>query len=276
MTAGSARQAIAMAHSRTGWLPVLSASILLAASPSFAHEATEVDLALVLAVDASSSMDEEEQSLQRRGYVEAFRSPMVHDAIRRGNLGRIAVVYVDWSDASDQRIVVPWTVIGNREQAMVFAGALEGKPTRRTYGGTSISGALAFSRRLLMSAPFEAARNAIDISGDGKNNHGPSVAQARGAVLLQGIAINGLPLLLNKPERSPDPWNEVERYYRDCVIGGVGAFEIPAFTISQFADAIRLKLIREIAAPSPAAYDMPAFATPAVDCREEVGNGSMR
>ena len=118
---------------RVWWL-VLTAAALLIGSPSFAHEATEVDLALVLAVDVSSSMDSDEQDLQRQGYVNALRSAMVLGAIRSGRTGRIAVIYVDWSDAFDQRIVVPWTVIGDHEQATIFARALEEKATRMARG----------------------------------------------------------------------------------------------------------------------------------------------
>ena len=128
-------------------------------------------------------MDSDEQDLQRQGYVNALRSATVLGAIRSGRTGRIAVIYVDWSDAFDQRIVVPWTVIGDQEQATIFARALEEKPTRVARGATSISGAIDFGRRLLMTAPFVAARKVIDISGDGKNNHGASVAQARSATL---------------------------------------------------------------------------------------------
>src|SRR5690349_11682319 len=167
---------------RCWWLAVAPAALLFS-SPDWAHGPIDVDLALVLAVDVSSSMDAEEQDLQRRGYVDAFRSTSVLSAIRSGSVGRIAVIYVDWSDAVDQRIVVPWTVIGDSEQAVIFARTLEERPTRSALGATSISGALDFGRRLLMTAPYLAARKVIDISGDGKNNHGASVAQARAATL---------------------------------------------------------------------------------------------
>jgi|SoiMethySBSTD1v2_1073268.scaffolds.fasta_scaffold265371_2 uncharacterized protein DUF1194 len=260
---------------RVWWL-VLTAAALLIGSPSFAHEATEVDLALVLAVDVSSSMDSDEQDLQRQGYVNALRSAMVLGAIRSGRTGRIAVIYVDWSDAFDQRIVVPWTVIGDHEQATIFARALEEKATRMARGATSISGAIDFGRRLLMTAPFVAARKVIDISGDGKNNHGASVAQARSATLFQDITINGLPLVFKNRDRPPDLWNDVEHYYRDCVIGGVGAFMVPVYRTAQFADAIRDKLVREIASPAPDPAFAGANSEPRVDCREGAGKGPMR
>ena len=257
------------------WLACVAAALLIGSS-SFAYEPTEVDLALVLAVDVSSSMDADEQDLQRQGYVAAFRSAAVLGAIRSGRIGRIAVIYVDWSDAFDQRIVVPWTVIGDREQATIFARTLEEKPTRNSLGATSISGAIDLGRRLLMTAPYLAARKVIDISGDGRNNHGASVAQARSATLFQDITINGLPLIFKSRGRQPDPWSDVERYYRDCVIGGVGAFMVPVYRAAQFADAIRDKLVREIASPAPDPTLARVNSVSRLDCREGAGKGSMR
>jgi hypothetical protein len=253
----------------------LAAAALLLSSHGFAHAQPEVDLALVLAVDASSSMDADEADLQRQGYVEAFRSATVQNAIRGGTNGRIAVIYMDWSDAFDQRIVVPWTLIAEAEQATVFAKRLEEKPTRRAPGATSISGAIDFGRHLLMTAPFKPARKVIDISGDGRNNHGRPVAQARGATVLQGITINGLPLVFKRPDGPLDLWN-VERYYRDCVIGGMGAFIIAVHDASHIAEAIRFKLVREIASPSSEPLIELAQGEPPMDCREGASNRSMR
>jgi hypothetical protein len=262
-------------QSRAAWRSGLIAAALLLGSHGFAYAQSEIDLALVLAVDASSSMDADEVDLQRQGYVEAFRSAAVLNAIRSGTSGRIAVIYVDWSDAFDQRIVVPWTLIGEAEQAMVFAKRLEEKPTRRAPGATSISGAIDFGRHLLMTAPFEPTRRVIDISGDGTNNHGRPVAQARGVTVLQGITINGLPLVFKRPDGPLDLWN-VGRYYRDCVIGGMGAFIIPVHDVSHFAEAIRFKLVREIASPSSEPLIKLAEGVPLMDCREGASNRSMR
>jgi len=265
-----------MSRPDCGWWLALVPAVLLVGSSASARDPMDVDLALVLAVDVSSSMDAEEQDLQRRGYVDAFRSAAVLSAIRGGGIGRIAVIYGDWSDAFDQRIVVPWTVIGDGEQAMGFARTLEEKPTRSALGATSISGALDFGRRLLMTSPYPATRRVIDISGDGKNNHGASVARARAATLFEDITINGLPLVFKNRDRPPDLWNDVERYYRDCVIGGFGAFTIPVFRAAQFADAIRDKLVREIAAPVPDPALARASGEPPVDCREGAVNKSRR
>ena len=253
----------------------LVAAVLLFGSHGLAHAQPEVDLALVLAVDASSSMDADEAELQRQGYVEAFRSAAVQNAIRSGTSGRIAVIYVDWSDALDQRIVVPWTLIGEEEEAMAFAKRLEVKPTRRASGATSVSGAIDFGRHLLMTAPFESTRKVIDISGDGTNNHGRPVAQARGATVLQGITINGLPLVFKRPDGPLDLWN-VGRYYHDCVIGGMGAFIIPVHAATHFAEAIRFKLVREIASPALEPLFKLAEGEPLMDCREGASNRSMR
>jgi hypothetical protein len=240
-----------------------------------AQAQTEVDLALVLAVDASSSMDEDEQNLQRQGYADAFRSPLVQRAIRSGALGRIAVIYMDWAEDFDQRIVVPWSLIGDEEQALIFAGRLEKQPIRRDLGATSISGAIDFARRLLSSVPFEAARKVIDISGDGRNNHGQPVAEARERALLQGITINGLPLVFRRLDGLWDS-TDIGRYYHDCVIGGAGAFSVPVANAANFAEAIRIKLMREIALPAAQPRIRLAQDEPPTDCREGASNRSMR
>jgi hypothetical protein len=170
---------------------------------SSAKAQSEVDLALVLAVDISNSMDPEEQELQRQGFVEAFRSPLVHNAIGSGMLGRIAVVYLEWAGPTIQYVTVPWTEIGGPEDALSFADRLARAPIRRGPR-TSISGAIDASMKLLSESSAEAVRRVIDISGDGVNNLGRSIIQAREEALAQGIVINGLPLLLNRPTNSWD------------------------------------------------------------------------
>jgi len=220
-------------------LPFLVSS----SGPSWA--ATEVDLALVLAVDISNSMDREEQELQRRGFVEAFRSPQVHDAITGGALGRIAVVYMEWAASYRRNVVVSWTVVDGPEGAAVFANRLEQAPIDRGPR-TSISGAIDYSVELLRDSGVEAVRQVIDISGDGANNQGRTVTEARNEALAKGITINGLPIML---KRASSYWDvaELDLYYRDCVIGGPGAFLVPVRERHQFAEAIRTKIIREIA-----------------------------
>ena len=230
-------------------LLLVAAAVALVVAPLPASADEEVDLALVLAVDISYSMDPEEQALQRDGFVEAFRSPLVHDAIRRGTLGRIAVVYGEWAANFEQKVIVPWTVVDNPESAMAFAGRLAAVPTRRGPR-TSVSGAIDFGVRLLGQSGVEATRRVIDISGDGANNQGRPVTEARDEAVAQGITINGLPIML---KRATSYWDvtELDVYYRDCVIGGPGAFTVPVRERDQFPQAIKTKIIMEIAGLAP-------------------------
>jgi hypothetical protein len=225
---------------------------------SSAKAQTEVDLALVLAVDISNSMDPEEQELQRRGFVEAFRSPLVHNAIGSGMLGRIAVIYLEWAGPTIQYVTVPWTEIGGPEDSLSFADRLSQAPIRRGPR-TSISGALDASLKLLRESNVETVRRVIDVSGDGANNMGRSITQARDEALAQGVVINGLPLLLKRQANSWDV-NNLDDYYRDCVIGGPGAFMIPVRERHQFAEAIKTKIIREIAGVAPEVLIVPTQA----------------
>ena len=236
-----------MRYARRALLVLAAVSLFVAPLQAAADE--EVDLALVIAVDISFSMDPEEQALQREGFVEAFRSPVVHEAIRRGTLGRIAVVYAEWAANFEQKIIVPWTVIDNPESAMAFAGRLEAQPTRRGPR-TSVSGAIDFGVRLLDKSGVEATRRVIDISGDGANNQGRPVTQARDEAVAQGLTINGLPIML---KRATSYWDvtELDVYYRDCVIGGPGAFTVPVRERDQFPNAIKTKIIMEIAGLVP-------------------------
>jgi hypothetical protein len=236
-----------MRYARRALLVLAAVSLLAAPLAAAADE--DVDLALVLAVDISFSMDPEEQALQREGFVEAFRSPIVHEAIRRGTLGRIAVVYAEWAANFEQKIIVPWTVIENPESAMAFAGRLEAQPTRRGPR-TSVSGAIDFGVRLLGKSGVEATRRVIDISGDGANNQGRPVTAARDEAVAQGVTINGLPIML---KRATSYWDvtELDVYYRDCVIGGPGAFTVPVRERDQFPQAIKTKIIMEIAGLMP-------------------------
>lgn len=208
-------------------------------------QGTDVDVALVLAVDVSFSMDPEEQRVQREGYVAAFRSDAVQGAVRQGLLGRIAVTYVEWAGVDSQFVVVPWTVIGTSEDAERFADRLARVPPRRAVW-TSIAGVLDFSVGLLREAKFEATRRVIDVSGDGPNNQGRAITRARDDATAAGIVINGLPLMIHAltgPYDIPD----LDLYYRDCVIGGLGAFMVPVREAAEFAKAIRTKIVREVA-----------------------------
>jgi hypothetical protein len=200
---------------------------------------TSVDLALVLAVDASGSVDDYRFGLQQRGYADAFRSPRVIKAIRSGAAQAIAVTMVQWTGPAMQRHVIGWTVVRDEASAHLFADLIETTPRQLYGGGTSISGAIDFSRLLLIQAPLASMRRVIDISGDGANNRGRPAADARDDAVKDNIGINGLPILALEPF--------LDRYYYDNVIGGPGAFMIPAESYETFADAVIKKLIMEIA-----------------------------
>ena len=222
--------------------------------------ATAVDLELVIAVDVSRSMDQEEFLLQRRGYIEAIRHPDFVAAATAGRQGRIALTYFEWSGRLYQKIVVPWRLIDGTEAAEHFAAALEGRPPD-IGRGTSLSAAIAFGGGLFEANGYDGARRVIDISGDGPNNYGPPVAEARDAAVAEGIVVNGLPVLIR-----PSPIvADIVRYYRDCVIGGPGSFVLPVRRLEEFAEAIRRKLILEVAA-LPEATIIPVAAVEPTDC----------
>jgi hypothetical protein len=226
---------------------------------------TEVDLALVLAVDVSLSMDPEEQRVQREGYVAAFRSEAVQSAIRQGLIGRIAVTYVEWAGVGSRYVVVPWTVVGTAAEAERFADRLTGASPKRAIW-TSISAALDFSVELLRVAGVEPTRRVIDVSGDGPNNQGRDVTQARDDAVAAGIVINGLPLMISAPT-GPYDIPDLDLYYRDCVIGGPGAFMVPVREVAEFATAIRTKIVREVAdAAVPALPIVPVQAFSRARC----------
>ena len=226
-----------------------------------AAEPVPVDLQLVIAVDVSASMERDEFLLQRAGYVAAIAHSDFIRAVLSGDNRRIALTYVEWADSDRQKVVVPWRLIDSAASARAFAAALNVEPFVDEHG-TSISSALTFSAGLYANDGFTGPRRVIDISGDGPNNYGPPVTEARDQVVGQGIVINGLPILI-----SPSPiFPAMDRYYADCVIGGPGAFMLPISTASEFALAIRLKLIQEIAGRPAAPHVVPVRATPPVDC----------
>jgi hypothetical protein len=271
---------------RSNPLRLLFAMVLLSSSApltevtavSAANGPVDVDLELILAVDISDSMNPEEQRLQRDGYASAFRHPDIVAAIQSGGIGRIAVLYLEWAGPAYQRVGVPWTIIGNSEDAYSVADALAALPFK-TKPGTSISASFLLAGELFASAKQRTSRQVIDISGDGVNNSGPPVAPIRALLVSKGIIINGLPIVL--PNGAGDsnmsfgsPF--LERYYEDCVIGGSGAFIIGVEGMSRFATALRRKLVMEIAGRaeglSPAAYVPPPNShTDCEDISEHVG-----
>jgi hypothetical protein len=212
-----------------------------------------VDLELVLAVDVSRSVDQEEAVLQRTGYVSAFKHPSVIGAVTSGQLGRIAVVYFEWGEYGNTNLVIDWTLIKDKASAEDFADRLRKSP-RLVARRTSISGAMDIGAALFDANNFSGKRRVVDISGDGANNSGDLVDVARDRAIAMGITINGLPILNERAGPSGRPQIEgLDLYYRDCVIGGPGAFHIVARDFKDFARAVLRKLILEIAGLSPPA-----------------------
>ena len=217
-----------------------TAATLPLAGIGVAHAETTVDLLLVLAVDASGSVSRDRFELQKEGYAAAFRHPRVLRAIRNGAAQGIAITMMQWTGPSLQAVVVPWTVVTNEASALALAAAIDASPRRLFGGGTSISGAIDTSAALIATAPYQAVRRIIDVSGDGQNNGGRPAASARDDAVARGIRINGLPILAIEPD--------LDVNYREHVIGGPGAFMIPVKSYDDFAEAILMKLILEIAA----------------------------
>lgn len=208
-----------------------------------------VDIELVLAVDVSLSMSPDELEIQRHGYAAALTHDHVLQAIADGVYGKIAVTYVEWAGTTWQHVIVPWTVIANRADAERVVAQLSAHPpgsARRT----SISGALEFGSDLFAESGFQGVKRVIDISGDGPNNQGAPVDITRDAVVKQGIVINGLPLMTRGGFTGAFDVNNLDRYYSDCVIGGPGSFMIPVNDWTQFPEAIRRKLVLELAGPA--------------------------
>jgi hypothetical protein len=232
--------------------------------PGDAAAKQAVDLELVIATDVSYSIDEAEATLQREGIAQAFRSGEVIRAIASGMLGRIGVAYIDYSSRAFNRVVVDWRVISDRASAEAFADALQ-KTSLTTGMQTSISDGIEQAAEMIEANDLEGTRRVIDVSGDGPNNSGHYVDDARDAIIAKRITINGLPIL-----NPNDAWNsryylpDLDLYYRGCVIGGPGAFLVVANSFSDYAQAIRRKLVLEIAGIVPDGdRQAPAMLVPA-------------
>jgi hypothetical protein len=229
---------------------VLAALATLAAAfTTRAAAQTAVDLQLVLAVDASGSVNDMRFELQRQGYAAAFRNPRVTATVHSGPAQAIAVTMMQWTGPALQIQVVPWMRIADPAAAEAFAVAIERAPRQLFGGGTSISGAIDYGVELLGGSPYHGGRRVIDISGDGINNRGRLVTAARNEAVAAGIGINGLPILAIEPG--------LDRYYEANVIGGPGAFVVAAARYETFAEAILKKLITEIAGAAPASAPLP-------------------
>lgn len=252
---------------------LIAAAAALLAGPALAAE--PVDVELVLAVDVSLSMSPMELDIQRQGYAAALTHDRVLQAIAEGAHGKIAVTYFEWAGTQLQHVVVPWTVIATKADAERVAAKLSAQPPNSARR-TSIATALSFGADLFAESQYRGMKRVIDISGDGPNNQGAPVEEARNAVVEQGITINGLPLMTTGGFASSFDVVDLDQYYTDCVVGGPGAFVIPVNDWSQFPEAVRRKLVLELAQPwSPSwraetADDrLPVIkvqATPRADC----------
>ena len=220
-----------------------AAALLLVCSvctPAFAQ--TAVDLQLVLAVDASGSVDQRRFKLQQQGYVAAFHDPRVLRAIQAGGTQAIAVTMVQWTGPALQIQVLPWTLINDATTAHAFAAAIAATPRQLFSGGTSISGVIDYAVPLMFESQFKGTRRVIDISGDGRETTFREwmvpPTQAREQAVSRGITVNGLAILNEVPT--------LKQYFEKFVIGGEDAFAITADSYADFADAMRRKLLREI------------------------------
>ena len=213
-------------------------------------EAPSVDVELILAVDVSYSMDMDELAIQREGYAQAIVSKEFLQALKSLPNGKVAITYFEWAASSDQKIIIPWRVIDGPETADAVSNEIMKTPIRRA-SRTSISGAIYFAMPLFDKNPYHGLRRVIDISGDGPNNNGAPVAGAREEALSKGIVINGLPIMVKEPSYSTMDIDNLDWYYEDCVIGGPGSFVVSIKDREKFKEAIRTKLLLEVAGRVP-------------------------
>ena len=225
-----------------------------------------VDVELVLAVDVSYSMDMDELAIQREGYAQAIVSKEFLAALKSGPNGKIAVTYFEWAAASDQKVIIPWRVIDGPESADAVAAEIMKTPIRRA-SRTSISGAIYFAMPLFEANSYAGLRRVIDISGDGPNNNGSPVTVARDEALAKGIVINGLPIMAKELSYSTMDIENLDLYYEDCVVGGPGSFVVAIKEREKFKEAIRTKLVMEVAGLQPEPRVVPiAGREPRVNC----------
>jgi hypothetical protein len=216
--------------------------------------AESVDMLLVLAADVSRSIDDVEFNLQRKGYAAAMTDPQVLRAIVGGRNHAIAVTFIEWSGAVDQNVVVDWTVVRDEEAAGGVAATMLAAP-RSFLGRTSISAAIDFAMERFAAAPAEADKRIIDISGDGTNNSGRAVDEARDHAVAASVTINALAIINTQANPGyafhTQPPGGLPKYFEENVIGGPGAFLLKVDNFDTFAAAITRKLVTEIAGAPP-------------------------
>ena len=221
--------------------------ILAAAAPA---RADDVDVALVLVTDVSRSIDDSEFKLEKDGYTSAFTSQKVLEAIRGGPSGKIAVAYLEFASSFEVRTVLDWTVISDKASAQSFAEKLAAAP-RSFWGRTAISAGVDQAVQLLAETGTNAARHVIDVCGDGTNNAGREVSDARDDAVKAGITINGLAIINDHPVSwtfaHVQPPGGLANYYRTNVTGGPGNFVLEVHDFNSFGEAMTRKLVNEIA-----------------------------
>jgi len=220
--------------------------LLIAAVPTAARAGEAVDLELVLAGDASGSIDADESRLQRQGYAEAIADPRVLDTIGQGAIGAIAVAYIEWAGSFSTDLVVDWQVIRDRQSAQAFARALLTAP-RRAEGFNAIGAGVALATRMIETNAYDGTRRVIDVSGDGPDIGVPSADSARDKAAAAGITINALAINSNDQSAFSNGI-PLATHYADHVIGGPGAFVAVADGLGSFREALLAKLVREISA----------------------------
>src|SRR6516165_1082402 len=220
------------------------------ALPSAGMATDSVDLALVLVTDVSRSIDDSEFKLEKEGYAAAFTSRQVIEAIRNGNVGAIAVAYVEFASSFEVRTVLDWTMIRDEASAQGFAERLVAAP-RSFWGRTAISAGIDRAVQSLAESGFETQRRVIDVCGDGTNNAGRDVSEARDDALKAGITINGLAIINDHPVSwtyaHVQPPGGLPNYYRENVTGGPSSFVLEVHDFHTFGEAMTRKLVTEIA-----------------------------
>lgn len=232
---------------RIAWLLVCVLSVL---APAAAQAVEDVDVAIVLVSDVSRSITEPEYALQKEGYVAAFNSDKVINAIRGGALGVIAVAYVEFAGVQEVKTVLDWTVIRDHASSKAFAARLASEP-RRYAGRTAIGTGIDHGAQMLAESGVNPTRRVIDVCGDGTSNSGREVTEARDDAVGQGIIINALAII----NETPFPWAQAHvnppgglvNYFRENVVGGPGAFVLEVRDLSRFGEAMTRKLVLEIA-----------------------------
>jgi hypothetical protein len=242
---------------RVRWV-LLALCLIATVAPVRALSADDVDLALVLVTDVSRSIDDSEFALEKEGYAAAFTSEQVIAAIKGGPLGAIAVAYVEFASGFEVKTVLDWMVIRDLDSAKAFVAKLGAAP-RSYWGRTAISAGIDRAVGMLAESGFNASRRTIDVCGDGTNNAGREVSEARDDAVQAGITINGLAIINEHPVSwtfaHVQPPGGLEKYYRENVIGGTGSFVMEVRDFKAFGEAMTRKLVAEIAGgPAPARF----------------------